>query len=59
MRFTVLQDFYSEETQSQYVAGLSYMARAGDERLRELIPQWIEQGRIVEGGPVATVTGKE
>lgn len=59
MRFTALQDFYSDETQSQYVAGLSYMARADDARLRELVPKWIEQGKIVEGGPVAQVMGRE
>jgi hypothetical protein len=59
MRFTALQDFYSDETQSQYVAGLSYAAGLSDEKLRELIPKWIAEGKVVEGGPEATVVGKE
>ena len=57
MRFTALQDFYSAETQSQYVSGLSY--RAADERLHKLIARWIAEGKIVEGGPEAAVSGKE
>ena len=59
MRFTVVKDFYSEATQSHYVAGLSYAAGPQDHKLRELVPQWIEQGRIVEGGGAAVVSGKE
>ncbi len=59
MRFTALQDFYSDETQSQYVSGLSYTVRAADERLHKLIARWIAEGKIVEGGPEATVAGKE
>lgn len=59
MRFTVLQDFYSEETQSQYVAGLSYETRPGDYRLIELVPQWIVDGLVQMGGPTAKVMGKE
>jgi hypothetical protein len=59
MRFTVVKDFYSEELQSHYVAGLSYAPGPQDHRLRELIKQWLAEGRIVEGGGAAVVSGKE
>ena len=55
--FTVLDDFESKETQSAYVAGLSYTARDEDEKLLDLIDQWIEEGKVREGGPEAQVTG--
>jgi hypothetical protein len=59
MRFTALQDFYSDETQSQYVAGLSYETRPGDRTLIELVPQWIVDGLVELGGPVAKIAGRE
>ena len=59
MRFTALQDFYSDETQSQYVVGLSYEARPGDFTLIELVPQWIVDGLVELGGPAAKVMGRE
>jgi len=59
MRFTALQDFHSDETQSQYVAGLCYTVGQMDERLYKLVARWIAEGKIVEGGPEATVAGKE
>jgi hypothetical protein len=59
MRFTVVDDFYSEELGSQYVAGLSYEARDADDKLKKLIPKWIKEGKVREGGPEATVSGKE
>jgi hypothetical protein len=59
MRFTALQDFYSDATQSQYVAGLSYETRPNDRRLFELIPQWIMDGLVELGGPAAKVMGRE
>jgi len=59
MRFTALQDFYSDETQSQYVAGLSYETRPGDHKLIELVPQWTVDGLIRMGGPRAIVSGKD
>jgi len=55
--FTVLDDFESQETQSAYCAGLSYTANDGDEKLLGLIDQWIEEGKIREGGPQTQVTG--
>ena len=59
MRFTALQDFHSTETQSQYVAGLSYETRPGDHKLIELVTQWIVDGLVELGGPQAVVSGKE
>lgn len=59
MRFTALQDFYSDETQSQYVAGLSYETRPGDSQLSELLPQWIVDGLAELGGPAAKIIGRE
>ena len=58
-RFTAVKDFYSDETQSQYVAGLSYETRPNDRRLIELIPQWIVDGLVELGGPAAKVMGRE
>ena len=57
MRFTAVEDFFSDETQSQYVNGMSYAA--ADDRLRELVVKWIAEGKVCEGGPEASVTGKE
>jgi hypothetical protein len=59
MRFTALQDFYSDETQSQYVAGLSYETGPKDHKLIELVPQWIVDGLVQMGGPTAKVFGRE
>jgi len=56
-RFTVLDNFESKETQSAYCAGLSYEARDEDETLLRLLDQWIEEGKIREGGPESVVTG--
>lgn len=58
MRFTALQDFFSEETKSQYVKGLSYTARPQDEVLLSLVPKWVTEGRVQLGGPSAEVSGK-
>ena len=55
--FTVLDNFKSEELQSEYVAGLSYTARDEDEVLLGLIDEWIEEGKVREGGPEAQITG--
>jgi hypothetical protein len=57
VRFTVIDNFKSEELQSEYVAGLSYEARDEDTVLLGLIPQWIEEGKVREGGPAAIVSG--
>jgi len=57
-RFTVIDSFHSEEFHSDYVAGLSYEAVEGrDDKLLELLPKWIEEGKVREGGPEAIVSG--
>ena len=58
-RFTVLDNFTSEELRSEYVAGLSYEARDEDTVLLGLIDKWIEEGKVREGGPEAQVTGSD
>jgi hypothetical protein len=55
--FTVIDNFTSDELQSEYVAGLSYTARDEDEKLLGLIEKWIKEGKVREGGPQATVSG--
>jgi len=55
-RFTVLDDFFADETKSQYVAGLSYEAEEGSP-LAELVDGWISEGKVREGGPISEVTG--
>jgi uncharacterized protein YrzB (UPF0473 family) len=56
-RFTVIDNFTSEEFQCEYVAGLSYEARDEDEKLLGLIDKWIEEGKVREGGPESSVSG--
>ena len=55
--FTVTDSFHSDALKSEYVAGMSYTARDEDALLLEMIPIWIEQGLVREGGPQAQVTG--
>jgi hypothetical protein len=55
--FTVIDGFKDEELKSEYVAGMSYTARDEDELLLGFIDQWIEEGKVREGGPQAQVTG--
>jgi len=55
-RFTVLDNFHSDETESDYVAGLSYQANEGDEILLSCLDRWIEEGKVREGGPEAVMT---
>jgi hypothetical protein len=55
--FTAAKTFYSNETASQYVEGLSYSASAGD-RVFSHIMRWIDEGKIIMGGKIAQVSGK-
>jgi len=55
-RFTVIDNFKSEETQSEYVAGLSYEGHEGD-KVTGLIDKWIKEGKVREGGPISEVSG--
>ena len=57
VEFTAARDFFSEETQSQYVAGLSYSAGAGD-RVLGLLLRWQADGKIIMGGTTAQLNGK-
>jgi len=58
MRFTVVDGFFSEEFKSEYVAGLSY--DTGDNKeLEAAVTKWIKEGKVREGGPVATMTGTD
>ena len=56
-RFTVIDSFHSDELNSEYVAGMSYEARDEDATLLGLIPRWIEEGKVREGGPESEVSG--
>jgi hypothetical protein len=56
MPFTALKDFFSEETRSQYCAGLSYTART--DKLLALVEKWVAEGKVKIGGPAAEVTGE-
>lgn len=68
MEFTALQDFDSEELGSRYLAGMSYTARPVTDaepprvqdlraKLLELLPQWIEEGKVAPGRSGAVVKG--
>jgi hypothetical protein len=57
MRFTALKTFWCDETQSEYVAGLSYQTPSDDSQLHALAQQWLEQGLVREDGGESTVTG--
>lgn len=57
MQFTALEDFWSDELQSQYCKGLSYRVRPGDDRLAGLVPKWIAEGKIAEGVVVTALGG--
>ncbi|HXU04656.1 MAG TPA: hypothetical protein VN903_27025 [Polyangia bacterium] len=55
MQFTPLKDFYSKETRSQYVTGLSYFCKddADHAVLKSLLPKWIAEGLVRVGPPTA------
>lgn len=58
MVFTALQDFWSEELQSQYCQHLTYTVRPGDTTLARLVPTWVSEGKITIGVVApAIVTG--
>lgn len=56
-RFTVIDNFFCNELQTQYVAGMAYEAGDQDTQLQELIPLWIDEGKVREGGPASEVSG--
>lgn len=46
LRFEALQDFFAEELQSQYCAGLQYTVRPGDTVLASLVDSWQSEGKV-------------
>ncbi len=44
--FVPTRDFFSGETQSQYLPGMKYSLREGNAKLTALLPQWEKQGLI-------------
>lgn len=56
-QFKAIQNFFSEETKSEYVEGLYYTAQS--EPLLTLINTWASQGKIelTESG-VSTISGR-
>lgn len=56
MPFTALINFRSEETHSDYIAGLSYTART--DSLVALIARWASEGKVQIGASrLAVVSG--
>lgn len=62
MRFTALKQFEWRDEKgkliAQYVPGLSYTVRPGNDKLAAKIPEWIEEGKVVLGGPAAELEGR-
>ena len=55
-RFTAVQDFFSDETQSQYVKGLGYTVQ--NERLGGLVERWNAEGKVELGGGIAKMAAQ-
>ena len=55
MQFTPINDFFSDEMQSQYCKGLSYFVKAdaAHAKLAALVPKWIAEGKVRPGAPNA------
>jgi predicted Ser/Thr protein kinase len=58
-RFTVIDDFFSDDLQSAYIAGFSYEVDEGNDKLAAHVEKWIKEGKVREGGPVAIVSGSD
>ena len=56
-RFTVLDDFFCDELQTQYLANYSYEVEDGNDKLNQLVDQWIANEWVREGGPQAEISG--
>jgi len=54
-RFTAVQGFYSFDTKSEYVAGLSY--NIDNEKLAALVEKWLSEGLVKLDDRVAIVAG--
>jgi hypothetical protein len=53
--FTPLKNFFCDENQTHYMAGLGYTAVSGD--LKQLVAEWVAQGLVVLGRPTAQLAG--
>jgi hypothetical protein len=48
IRFTATQDFWSNEFESGYHAGLVYTIRAGNQKLHDIVHNdWLPNGKVV------------
>lgn len=56
--FTPTADFYAPETRSQYVAGLSYTVRPGNDYLAGLVEKWLAEGKVAPFAGGTSPTGK-
>ena len=56
LKFSPTKDFYCEETQSMYVAGLKYTVRT--EKLYRLVAQWLLVEKVIVAGAGATMSNK-
>lgn len=45
--FIVTEDFFSDEINSQYCAGLSYTVHEGNELLHQLVQKWYSEGKVL------------
>lgn len=61
MRFRILDDFTYEGLKSDYLAGLTYTIRPGNELLAALVPQWVAEGKaewLDDSAPKSQVSAK-
>lgn len=59
MRFVPLQDFFSEETKSQYCNGMFYSVRPSNTKLAALVEKWLAEGKVRKATDVAVVKGSD
>lgn len=45
-RFVCVEDFYSKETRSQYLSGMTYYVREGNDLLDGLVQKWARQNKV-------------
>jgi hypothetical protein len=57
MQFTPTEDFFSEEMRSQYMKGLTYTVRPGDDALEKCVQKWMKDGKVSEGAAPVNATG--
>jgi len=56
IEFTPVEDFWSDETGSQYLAGMHYFARSPE--LQALVREWESAGRVRLEQSASRVQGK-